>query len=174
MVMLRCTEQRRSGRYDVSIDNQLIRQMNFQRILTVEIKMRHPLSAVGRCVDLEGSLFDYGRIRTAQRPFYGSNNRLTRLIRNVKVCTDIDWMRQGVDKRFLIDLSMLLTGKQNRCEHLLLCVLQGFPVSVVIDACPGCYRPDIVQLPYNSTHAGTTEAAEMLYAVTDGICLKKL
>ena len=67
MVMLRCTEQRRSGRYDVSIDNQLIRQMNFQRILTVEIKMRHPLSAVGRCVDLEGSLFDYGRIRTAQR-----------------------------------------------------------------------------------------------------------
>ena len=36
MVMLRCTEQRRSRRYDVSIDNQLIRQMNFQRILTVE------------------------------------------------------------------------------------------------------------------------------------------
>jgi len=148
--------------------------MNFQRILIVEIKMRHPLSAVSRCIHLESSLFDYGRIRTAQGPFYGSDDRLTGLIGNMKVCTDINRMRQCVDKRFLIDLSVLLAGKQDRCKHLLLCVLQGFPVSIVVHACPGCSRPDIVQLPYNSTHAGTAEAAEMLNAVTDRIGLKKL
>ena len=65
--------------------------MNFQRILIVEIKMRHPLSAVSRCIHLEGSLFDYGRIRTAQGPFYGSDDRLTGLIGNMKVLRAIDF-----------------------------------------------------------------------------------
>ena len=70
--------------------------------------------------------------------------------------------------------AFFLTGKQYRGKESFCIIMKRFPSAVIINGRPGSPRPDIVQLPYNSTHAGTAEATEMLNAVTDRIGLKKL
>ena len=46
-------------------------------------------------------------------------------------------------------------------------ILQRFPSSKVIDTCPGCDRPVIVQLPVNCTHAASPVSAPVLHTALD-------
>ena len=46
--------------------------------------------------------------------------------------------------------------------------------AVVVDTGPGCYGPDIVELPVESAHASASVAAEVLNAILHSLSLKEL
>ena len=77
-------------------------------------------------------------------------------------------------KGSLAQLARFLTGKQDGCKHFLLRIVQGFPSPVIVNACPGCHRPDVVKLPYHRAHASSAVSSEMLHAVPDSFRLQKL
>ena len=74
----------------------------------------------------------------------------------------------------LAQLTLFLTGNQHRRKHLFLRIVQCLPAPKIIDARPGRHRPDIVELPHNSSHTPSPETSEMLRAIADTFSLQKL
>ena len=53
---------------------------------------------------------------------------------NMKIRAHINGHRHGIGKGLLIQFAMLLAGEEDGGEHALLCILEGLPVAVVVNA----------------------------------------
>ena len=121
-----------------------ILQMNLKGILPVKIKVGQPCASEGGGGHFKLPFPENRGIRQTQRPLYDTVYGLSRLVGNMQVSADVDRDGKRIGVRLLIDFAVFLTGEQDGCKHTLLGILKRFPVPVVVNACPGSHRPDVV------------------------------
>ena len=119
------------------------------------------------------SLKDFG-FGITQSPPYRDLRLLHRLVGHVQADGFLKLKMLPVHVGFGAHHALFLTGKEDGGEKASGIIMQRLQPARIVHAGPGHHRPAIVELPVNSAHTAAPVAAEMLHAVTDGICLEKL